>query len=112
VLEILIRLGRATGRDIERELPDAPTYSAVRSILRILNEKGVIQKRREDGRDWYAPSIPASKARQGALQTLVRRFFSNSVGEAACALLGDKNAKLTAEEADQLMKLINEAKRK
>lgn len=112
VVEILIRLGRATARDIERELPEAPTYSAVRSILRILTEKGVIHKKNEGGRDWYAPAVSASKARQGAMRTLVQRFFSNSVGEAACALLGDKNAKLTAEEADQLLKLINNAKRK
>lgn len=112
VLEILIRLDRATGRDVERELPDAPTYSAVRSILRILTEKGVIQKKSDGGRDWYSPSISAAKARQSALRALVQRFFSNSTSEAACALLGDRNVKLSDQEAERLIKLIKESRGK
>lgn len=109
VVDIVIRLGRATGRDIETELPDAPTYSAVRSILRILTSKGWLHKEQEDGRDWYTPSQPVSQAKAGALRTLVNRFFSDSVCDAACALLGDRKVKLSAEEAKRLIKLINEA---
>ncbi|MDF3057292.1 MAG: CopY family transcriptional regulator [Rariglobus sp.] len=112
VLEIVIRLGRATARDIEAELSDAPTYSAVRSILRILGAKGWIIKTQETGRDWYAPAQPASKAKAGALRSMVNRLFSDSVCDAACALLGDKKVKLSAEEAQRLIKLINEATRK
>lgn len=112
VIEIVIRLGRATARDIEKELPDAPTYSAVRSILRILGAKGWINKTRENGRDWYAPAQPASKAKTGALRTLVNRLFSDSVCDAACALLGDKKVKLSPDEAQRLIKLINDATRK
>ncbi len=112
VVDIVIRLGRATGRDIETELPDAPTYSAVRSILRILTAKGWLRKALEGGRDWYFPTQPVSQAKAGALQTLVSRFFSNSTCEAACALLGDQKVKLSPEEAKRLIKLINEATNK
>jgi len=112
VAEIIIRLRRATARDIERELTDAPTYSAVRSILRILVQKGVVRKEMESGRDWYAPSVAPSVARTGVLRAFVRNFFDDSAGEAACALLGQKNLKLTPDEADRLMKLIKEARSK
>lgn len=108
VLEIIIRLGRATARDIEKELPEAPTYSAVRSILRILGTKGWIHKAQEGGRDWYTPSQPASKAKAGALRNMVNRLFSDSVCDAACALLGDKKTRLSPAEAQRLIKLINE----
>lgn len=110
-MEIISRLGRATGRDIERELPNAPTYSAVRSILRILTHKGVLTKAPdEDGRDWYAPAVAAAKLRKTVLRDFVRSFFSDSAVDAACALLGQKNVKLSAEEAGRLMALIKEAR--
>lgn len=111
-VEILIRLGRATARDVQRELPEAPTYSAVRSILRILVQKKLLTKERVHGRDHYTPSIPIPQARRGALQEVVRRFFADSPMEAACALLGGKNVRLSAKEAGQLMKLIKEARKK
>ncbi|CAM3013568.1 BlaI/MecI/CopY family transcriptional regulator [Rariglobus hedericola] len=110
VMEIIVRLQRATARDIEGALTDAPTYSAVRSILRILVNKGLVRKESADGRDWYAPSMAPATARTGALRAFVRNFFDNSAGEAACALLGQKNLKLSQEEADTLMKLIKEAR--
>lgn len=112
VAEIVIRLGRVTARDVEKQLADAPTYSAVRSILRILVAKGVIVKQLDSGRDWYAPRVAPGVARTGVIRALVKNFFGDSAGEAACALLGQKNLKLTAAEADRLMKLIEEARKK
>jgi predicted transcriptional regulator len=112
VVEIVFRRGRATARDIERELPDPPTYSAVRSILRILVRKEVLRKTAEEGRDWYAPGVSVAKAKSGALQSLVRNFFADSVAAAACALLGQRKVKLSAEEASQLLKVIEEARKK
>jgi len=111
VLEITLRLGRVTARDIERELPDAPSYSAVRSILRILTQKGVLRKSPLDGRDWYTTTMAPATARKGALKNFVRNFFGDSAGAAACALLGQKNIQLSADEADRLIKLIESARR-
>lgn len=112
VVDIVLRLGRATARDIETELPEAPTYSAVRSILRILTEKKKLRKELEGGRDWYMPALPVAKARVGALRSVVNRLFSDSVCDAACALLGDRKVKLSPEEADRLIKIINQATEK
>ncbi len=112
VIDVLHRLGRATARDIERELPDAPTYSAVRSILRILTNKGVLAKERDgEGRDWYAHRTPMAKLRKSAARAFVENFFGNSAAEAACALLGQKDVKLSPEEAEKLMSLIKEARK-
>ena len=111
-MEVVSRLGRVTGRDIERELPNAPTYSAVRSILRILTNKGLLTKEPDgEGRDWYAPVIPAAKMRKSVLRDFVRSFFADSAADAACALLGQKNVKLSAEEAERLITLIKEARK-
>jgi predicted transcriptional regulator len=112
VVEILLRLGSATGREIQRELPDPPTYSAVRSILRILVEKRMLRKQREEGRDIYSTSVSLTKAKMHAARGFVRNFFNNSAGEAACALLGHKSVKLSKDEAGKLIELIEEARRR
>lgn len=111
-MEILIRLGRATARDVQRELPEAPTYSAVRSILRILVGKKLLAKENVRGRDHFRPSLPVTLARRSALQEVVKRFFANSAAEAACALLGGSDVRLSTGEAGRLMKLIKEARQK
>ena len=112
VVEIVMKHGRCTARQIEEELPDAPTYSAVRSILRLLIEKELLVKETVDGRDWFRLPVAAGKARVKALHSLVERFFDNSIGEAALALLGQRKAKLSSEDADKLMQLIQEAREK
>jgi predicted transcriptional regulator len=112
VVEIVMQHGRCTGRQIEKELPDAPTYSAVRSILRLLVEKGTLLKELIDGRDMFTLPIAPAKARVTALHSIVERFFDNSIGEAALALLGQRKAKLSKADADKLMQLIKEARDK
>jgi predicted transcriptional regulator len=111
VYGILVRLGRAAARDVERELPNPPTYSAVRSILRILVGKGLVRKERASGRDWFVVAAPMARTRTGAVETFVRNFFEGSAASAACALLGRRNVRLSAEEAGRLRKLIEEARR-
>lgn len=112
VLEIVMRRSRATAREIEEEMPDAPTYSAVRSILRLLVEKGLLVKELRGRTDEFTLPLAPEKARVNALHQMVRDFFSNSVGAAAMALLGDRRSKLSKEDADRLMKLIQEAREK
>ncbi|MFZ2280196.1 MAG: BlaI/MecI/CopY family transcriptional regulator [Prosthecobacter sp.] len=110
VIEIVMKHGRLSAREIEEKLPDAPTYSAVRSILRLLVERGLLVKTQADGRDWFSLPVSPKKARVSALQSFVSRFFENSAGEAALALLGQKNVKLSKEEAKKLIQLIEEAR--
>lgn len=111
VVEIVMKHGRVSARQIEEELPDAPTYSAVRSILRLLVERGVLLKEQEEGRDWFRTPLPAKTARLKALTNLVQSFFQDSPGEAAMALLGQKNVKLSDEEARKLIQIIEDARR-
>ncbi len=110
VIEIVMKHGRLSAREIEEKLPEAPTYSAVRSILRLLVERGLLLKTQADGRDWFSLPVSPKKARVNALQSFVSRFFENSAGEAALALLGQKNVKLSKEEAEKLIQLIEEAR--
>ncbi len=111
VIQIVMKHGRLSAREIEEHMPDAPTYSAVRSILRLLVEKDMLVKEQADGRDWFRLPVNAGKARVKALHEMVRQFFANSAGEAALALLGQKNLKLSSDEAERLMKLIEEARK-
>lgn len=111
VVDIVMKHGRVSARQIEEALPDAPTYSAVRSILRLLVERGVLVKEQEEGRDWFRTPLPVKTARLKVLKNLVQRFFEDSPGEAALALLGQKNVKLSDQEAQKLIQLIEEARR-
>ena len=111
VIQIVMKRGRVSAREIEEDLPDAPSYSAVRSILRLLVEKNLLIKESVDGRDQFRLPMNSGKARVKALHSLVERFFENSVGEAALALLGQKNARLSEDEAQKLLKLVAEARK-
>jgi predicted transcriptional regulator len=111
-LDIIIRLGSASARDLERELPDPPTYSAVRSILRVLTGKKLVTKKAGADRDLYTSAVPAGRAKVSALRLLVSRFFENSTGQAACALLSQREASLSSGEARELIALINQARQK
>jgi predicted transcriptional regulator len=111
VIEIVMKHERVSAREIEEKLPDAPTYSAVRSILRLLVERSLLVKTQENGRDWFSLPVSTKKARAGVLTRMVNQLFDNSVGEAALALLGQRNVKLSAEEAQKLIQLIEEARK-
>jgi predicted transcriptional regulator len=106
IVEILYRLGRASVAEVRASLPDPPTYSAVRGMLNLLEEKGHVRHRRDGMRYVYAPSIAPGKARQSALRHLVSTFFEGSTLAAAAALLEMADGKLSREEKEQLAALI------
>jgi predicted transcriptional regulator len=111
IMDVVYRVGSATASDVLQGLPDPPSYSAVRAMLRILEEKGHLTHRYDGPRYLYSPVVPRTAARQSALRQVVRTFFDGSASQAAAALLDMSESKLTAEEADQLAKLIEKAKR-
>ena len=98
VMDILHRRREATVSEIITELPDPPTYSAVRSILRILGEKGVIRFKEDGPRYVYFPAQPTESAREHVLAHVVRTYFGGSPEQAVTALLNMSDADLT--EAD------------
>lgn len=110
IMDILYREGEATAKEVMAGIPDAPGYSAVRALLRILVDKGHVRYRRKGPRYTYRPTVPKSQAEKSALNHMVETFFDSSVEHAVAALLG--SGKLDADELDRLAKIIDDAKSK
>jgi predicted transcriptional regulator len=106
IVEVLYRLGKASVAEVRANLPDPPTYSAVRGMLNLLEEKGHVKHQRDGIKYVYLPSVAPGKARQSALRHLVSTFFGGSTVAAAVALLDMSENKLSAEEREQLAALI------
>lgn len=111
VMDLLYERGRATVADVLAGLADPPSYSAVRALLRVLEEKGHVVHAEERRAYVYRPAVPREHARRSALRHLVRTFFGNSAEQTVAALLDLKGKQLTAEELDRLAALVERAKR-
>ena len=109
IMDVLFRLGRATGAEIHAALPDPPSYSAVRAALRVLQDKGHIRHQIEGLRYVWTPRQAREQARRGALRHMVQTFFDGSVEQAVAALLDEGAAKLTEPELLRLRALIDQA---
>ena len=110
VMNILFRRGEATVSEVMHELPDPPTYSAVRSILRILAEKDLITYREDGPRYVYLPAVSADRAADEALNQVVKTFFDGSADAAVTALLRMSDADLSDEEVRKLRDRIRTAR--
>src|SRR5665647_3848839 len=109
VMDILYRRREATVSDIMDDLADPPTYSAVRSILRILGEKRLISYVEDGPRYVYRPVTPPEKARDGALEQVVRTYFAGSTEQAVTALLRMSDAEISDAELARLRHTIRNA---
>jgi predicted transcriptional regulator len=112
IMEIVYCHGRATAGEIHRELPDRPSYSTVRTLLRVLEEKGYLAHQSDGPRYVYFPCISAEKAQRSAIEQLLRTFFNNSAASAMAALLDMSSANLSETELKRLARLIQQAKNK
>ncbi|MBI4028526.1 MAG: BlaI/MecI/CopY family transcriptional regulator [Verrucomicrobia bacterium] len=111
IMDIIYRRGQATAAEVLPELPDPPSYSAVRAMLRILEEKGRLRHIEDGPRYIFKPVVAQQKASQSALRQLVRTFFEGSTARAVAALLDDSDSKLSDKELERLTKLIEKARR-
>jgi predicted transcriptional regulator len=109
IMEIVYRRGRATAAEVLADLPDAPSYSSVRGMLRHLEGKGYVRHKRDGIRYVYLPTSPKKEVRASALSHVVRTFFDDSVSTAVAALLESKP--LTQDEYERLSRLLNDAPR-
>ena len=112
IMDVVYRHGQVTVSEVLAELPEAPTYSAVRAMLRKLEEKGHLKHDAHGARYVYEATIPREEARDGALERLVRTFFDDSPSKTVAALLDLKAAELTEEELDDLARVISDARGK
>lgn len=108
IMDLLFRLRSATAADVQKQLPDPPSYSAVRAHLRILEEKGYITHVEDGVRYVFSPVVEAEQVRGKALKHVVSTFFEGSPQAAFAALLGD--TKLNEEELDELACMIEQAR--
>jgi predicted transcriptional regulator len=112
IMDVLYRRGEATVSEVMEELPSAPTYSAVRALLRKLEEKGHVTHDAAGPRYVYRPTVAREAARESALDRMVRTFFEGSPGKTVAALLDLKAGELTAEELDELAERIEQVRKR
>lgn len=109
-MDVLYRLGRATVSEILAAIPDPPSYSAVRAMLRVLEEKKHIFHEEKDLRYVFVPVVSRDKARRSALRHMLDTFFDGSPEQAVATLLDVSAGNLSQEELDRLAALIEKAR--
>lgn len=107
-MDIIHRLGRATAEDVQRELPASPSYSATRSLLSILVEKGLLKVGKESRRYVYEPAMPKGRVRDAAVKRLLKTFFDGSPGKLVANLLEKKDRALKPEEVEAIRDLLDQ----
>jgi BlaI family transcriptional regulator, penicillinase repressor len=110
IMDVLYRAGRATAADVQAGMPDAPSYSAVRTMLRILEEKGHVRHEVDGPRYVYVPTVARDKAKRSALKHVVNTFFDGSASQVMAALFELSPRDLGDEEIARLRQLIDNAK--
>jgi predicted transcriptional regulator len=110
IMDRLYRLGRATASEVLEGLPGAPSYSTVRTQLRVLERKGHVRHEEEGLRYVYVPTVSRHAARKSALRHLVETFYEGSTAKVVAALLGGEARKVTDEELDRIVELIRQTR--
>ncbi|HKT13082.1 MAG TPA: BlaI/MecI/CopY family transcriptional regulator [Terriglobia bacterium] len=110
IMNVLYQRQRASVAEIRESIPNAPSYSAVRALLRIMEEKGHVRHEEKDLRYVYFPTAPRGRARRRALRHVVDTFFDGSAAQAVAALLDPSTARLTDDELTRISELIEEAR--
>jgi predicted transcriptional regulator len=111
ILDILYKNGRASAAEVQAVLPDPPSYSAVRALLRILEDKGHVRHEQDGPRYVYLPTVARDHAKRSALRHILQTFFDGSAEQAISALLDESSAKLSSAELDRLARLIDGARK-
>ena len=111
IMEIVYEHGRATAAEVRERMADPPSYSAVRAMLRILEEKGHLRHEQDGPRYIFMPTVPRREASETALRRLVRTFFGGSPEGAMAALLDLEGDRLDEAALERLAGMIEEAKR-
>jgi predicted transcriptional regulator len=111
IMDLIYAVGEASAATVMAALPDPPGYSAVRTLLRILEEKGHLRHRSDGGKYIFMPTRPRERAGKSALRRVLKTFFDNSAAKAVAALMDVSDAALSDEELSSLSQLIKRARR-
>jgi predicted transcriptional regulator len=111
IMEVVYRSGRATATEVLAGIPDPPSYSAIRALLRILENKGYLRHEADGPRYVYLPTLPMSRASRSALRNVLDTFFDGSTEKAMAALLDLSRDDLSDDELSRLTRLIEDARK-
>jgi len=111
IIDIVYRRGRASAAEVREDLPEAPSYSSVRTLLSILEQKAHLKHVEEGGRYIYSPTRRRESVGRAALRRVLQTFYQGSVEKTMAALLDISESGLSAEEMKRLAKLIEEARK-
>ena|SRR5262245_22953610 len=111
IMDVLYRKGSATAADVLENMPNPPSYSSVRALLRILEQKGHIKHEEIQGKYVFMPTLARERAKRSAIRHLVQTFFDGSPEQAVAALLDASSCALSEEELDRLQGLIDKARK-
>lgn len=110
IMDVIYQLGQATVTEVMDRMPDPPSYSAVRALMRVLEEKSILRHHQDGPRYVYTPTVSHAKATNSALTRMLTTFFDGSTERAVAALLDMSSSKLNQEELDRLAQLIEKAR--
>ena len=111
IMDVIYERGQATAAEVAATIPDPPSYSAVRALLRILEEKGYLRHEQQGLRYVFLPTVKRANARRSALKGLVRTFFDGSLSPAMAALVDLSARRMTDEDLGRLRQLIDDAEK-
>ncbi len=111
ILDVLYKAERATAADVQAAMPNAPSYSAVRTLLRILEDKGHVRHEQDGTRYVYMPTVERERAKRSAMRHMLNTFFEGSTTQAIAALLDEDPKRLAAEDLDRLKTMIERARK-
>ena len=111
IMDIMHERGQATAAEVMEFLPEAPSYSAVRALLRLMEEKGYLRHETDGVKYVFLPTLARDKARKSALKQMLQTFFDNSTEQAVAALLDLSKSKLSQDELNRLSGLIEAARK-
>lgn len=110
IMEILYQRREATAAEVQKRLPDPPSYSAVRALLRVLEEKGHVEHGHDGPRYVYRPTVEPDTAKVGALKHLMQTFFEGSAEKMVAALLDESDSAIAEDELERMAQLIDDAR--
>jgi len=110
IMDIVYELNEVTVAQVLEKIPNPPSYSTIRALLRVLEEKGHLIHKQEGPRYIYSPTLPREQARQKVLKHVMRTFFDNSTEDAVAALLNISEDNLSEQDYKRLSELIKKAR--
>ncbi len=111
IMDILYQRGKSSATEVREAMPDAPSYSAVRAMLRVLEDKGHVRHQAEGLKYVYLPTVTREKAKRSAVRHLLDTFFHDSPEQVVAALLDVSSTRMTREELNRMSEMIDRAKK-